>query len=194
MSKYFPSYLSELSGIKHVTVNVDLEGLATKDDLKSITHVDTASLALKTNLSSLKTEVDKLDIPKLITLPTDLSKLTNKVANDLVEETDFNAIEKKVTANKIDQDDLEIEVQNKHLTTESSINNLKTKVNGIAGNLELKIPDISGLLQTSVFNSKVSELENKIRTAETKPDIRNLATKSGLKNVEDKIPSTDSFV
>ena len=32
MSKYFPSYLSELSGIKHVTVNVDLEGLATKDD------------------------------------------------------------------------------------------------------------------------------------------------------------------
>ena len=194
MSKYFPSYLSELSGIKHVTVNVDLEGLATKDDLKYITHVDTASLALKTNLSSLKTEVDKLDIPKLITLPTDLSKLTNKVANDLVEETDFNATEKKVTANKIDQDDLEIEVQNKHLTTESSINNLKTKVNGIAGNLELKIPDISGLLQTSVFNSKVSELENKIRTAETKPDIRNLATKSGLKNVEDKIPSTDAFV
>ena len=30
MSEYFPSYLFELSGIKHVTVDVDLEGLATK--------------------------------------------------------------------------------------------------------------------------------------------------------------------
>ena len=41
------------------------------------------------------------------------------------------------------------------------------------GNLELKIPDVSGLLQTSAFNSKVSELENKIKTVESKPDISN---------------------
>ena len=32
MSWYFSSYLSELSGIKHMTVNVDLEGLAARDD------------------------------------------------------------------------------------------------------------------------------------------------------------------
>ena len=75
-----------MSGIKHVTVDVDLEGVATKKDLESITHIDTSSFALKTNLISLKTEVDKLDIPV---------DLTNKVANDLVEETDFNALEKK---------------------------------------------------------------------------------------------------
>ena len=42
MSEYLPSYLSELSAIKHVTVDVDLEGLATKDDLKPITHTDTS--------------------------------------------------------------------------------------------------------------------------------------------------------
>ena len=36
MSQYYPPYLAGLSGIKHVTVNIDLEGLATKDDLKSI--------------------------------------------------------------------------------------------------------------------------------------------------------------
>ena len=75
-----------MSGIKHVTVDVDLEGVATKKDLESITHIDTSSFALKTNLISLKTEVDKLDIPV---------DLTNKVANDLVKETDFNALEKK---------------------------------------------------------------------------------------------------
>ena len=39
---YYPPYSSELFGIKHMTVDVDLEGLATKDDLKSITHVDTS--------------------------------------------------------------------------------------------------------------------------------------------------------
>ena len=52
------------------------------------------------------------------------------------------------------------------------------------GNLELKMPDVSGLLSITVFNSKVSELENKIKTAQSKPDISNLASKTELKNVE----------
>ena len=89
---YVPKYLSESSSIKHITVDLQLEGLAFKEDLEGITHVDTTSFALKTNLSTLKTEVDKLDIPKLGTLPTDVAKLTNKVANDLVEKTDLNSL------------------------------------------------------------------------------------------------------
>ena len=171
MSEYFPSYSSE---IKNVKVELDLEIYATKDDLESITHVDTSSFALKTNLDSLKTEVDKLGIPKLSTVPADLVRLTNKVANDLVEETEFDALEKKVT----EQDNLETKVQNNHRTTESSINGLKTKVDSIdltkyvlkssydtkVGNLELRVPDVSGLLQKSAFNSKVGEhfLSNKL--------------------------------
>ena len=85
----------------------------------------------------------------------------------------------KVNENETDNDNLEIKVTNNHLTTESNINNLKTKVDGIdltkyvlksyydtkVGNLELKIPDVSGLLQTSSFNSKVNEFENKIKPA-----------------------------
>ena len=71
--------------IKHITVDLQLEGVATKKDLEGITHAETSSFALKTNLSALKTEIDKLDIPKLGTLRTDVAKLTNKVANDLVE-------------------------------------------------------------------------------------------------------------
>ena len=172
-----------------------------------MTHVDVSSFASKTNLASLKTEVDKLDIPKLSAIPADLAKLTNKVANNLVEETDFNALEKKVTDNKIEQENLETTVQNNHLTTESSINGLKTKVDGIdltkyvkksdygtkVGNLELKIPDIGELLQVSTFNSKVGELENKIKTVESRPGISNLATKTGLKNAEIKIPDSNAF-
>ena len=53
-------------------------------------------------------------------------------------------------------------------------------------NLELKIPDVSDKLNTSDFNSKVSELENKIRSAESKPGITNLATKSSVTAVKNK--------
>ena len=109
-----------------------------------------------------------------------MTQLNNKVANNFVEETDFIALEKKVTDNKTEQDNLETKVTSNHLTTETSINGLKTKVDSIdlakyvkksdydtkVGNLELKIPDASGLFATNTFNSKVSELENKIKTAE----------------------------
>ena len=128
---YVLNYSSESSSIKHVAVDLKLEGVATKKDLEGITHVGTSSFALKTNFSALKTEVDKLDIPKLGTLPTDVAKLTNKVANDLVEKTDFNSLKTKVNGNEADNDNLEIKVTNNHLTTESSINNLKNKVDNI---------------------------------------------------------------
>ena len=68
--------------------------------------------------------------------------------------------------------------------------NYDTKI----GNLELKIPDIKGLLQVCSFNSKVTELENKLKIAENKPDISNLATKSVLTTVENKIPNVNGFV
>ena len=171
-------------------------------------HVDVSSFASKTNLASLKTEVDKLDIPKLSTAPADLARLTNKVLNDLVEGSDFNAVEKKVTDNETEQDNLETKVASNHLTTESSINGLKTKVDSIdltkyvkksdyetkVGNLKIKIPDVSWLLQATTFNSKVSELENKIKTAENKPDISNSVNKTQFKNVENKIPDSNAFV
>ena len=180
-----------------MTVDLQLEGVATKKDLEGITHVDTSSFPLKTNLSALKTEVDKLDIPKLGTLPTDVVKLSNKVANDLVEKTDFNSLKTKVNENETDNDNLEIKVTNNELTAKASVNNLKTKVNGIdltkyvkksdydtkVGNIELEIPDVS---ITSDFNSKVTELENKIRSAESKPDITNLATKSSVEQLKIK--------
>ena len=209
---YVPKYLSESSSIKYVTVDLQLEGVILHMllllGLEGITHVDTSGFALKTNLSAVKTKVDKLDIPKLDTLPTDVAKLTNKFANDLVEKTDFNSLKTKVDNNKTDNNNLGTKVDNNQLTVESSINNLKTKVDGIdltkyvkksdydtkIDNLKLKIPDVSGKLNTSDFNSKVSELENKIKTAEQKPDITNLAKKSSVTTVKNKIPGVNGFV
>ena len=63
MSKYFPKSYSHEENIK---VKIDLSDYATKEYIENITHVDTSSFALKTNLSNLKTEVDKLDINKLV--------------------------------------------------------------------------------------------------------------------------------
>ena len=57
---------------------------ATKTDLKNVTHVDTSNFALKTNLASLKTEVNKLDTNKLVPVPVDLSKLSDVVKNEVV--------------------------------------------------------------------------------------------------------------
>ena len=50
-----------------------------------MSHVDTSSFALKTNLASLKTEVEKLDIGNLVPVSVDLSKLNDVVKNDVNE-------------------------------------------------------------------------------------------------------------
>ena len=67
-----------------INVKVDLSNYATKADIKNASHVHTSSFALKTNLVSLKTEVDKLDIDKLVPGPAVLSKLSDVVKNDVV--------------------------------------------------------------------------------------------------------------
>ena len=64
-----------------------MSNYVTKTNLKNVTHNDTSSFALKTNLANLKTEVDKLDIDKLVPVPADLSKLSNVVKNDVVKKT-----------------------------------------------------------------------------------------------------------
>ena len=98
MSQYFPKPYEPFGG--DINVTVDFSNYGTKDDIKNIIHVDTSSYALKTNLANLKTEVDKLDIDKLATVPVDLSKLSNVVKNDVVKKTVYDKLVAKV--NNID--------------------------------------------------------------------------------------------
>ena len=81
MSQYFPKPYEPFSG--NINIKVDLSNYATKTDIKNISHVDTSSFALKSNLASLKTEVNKLDIDKLEPIPVDLSKLSDAVKTDV---------------------------------------------------------------------------------------------------------------
>ena len=77
MSQYFPKPYEPFGG--DINVRADLSNYATKTDIKNISHVDTSSFALKSNLANLKTEVDKLDIDKLVPIAADLSKLSDIV-------------------------------------------------------------------------------------------------------------------
>ena len=79
MSQYFPKPFKRFGG--NINAKVDLSNCATRTDLKNVTHIDTSSFALKTNLASLKTEVDKFDIDKLVPIPVDFSKLSDVVKN-----------------------------------------------------------------------------------------------------------------
>ena len=77
MSQYFPKPHEPFGG--DINVTVDLSNYATKTDIKNISYIETSSFALKSNLASVKTEVDKLDIDKLVPVPVDLSKLRDVV-------------------------------------------------------------------------------------------------------------------
>ena len=170
MSQYFPKPYEPFGG--DINVKIDLSNCATKDDIKNITHVDTSSFVLKTNVANLKTEVDKLDINKLRSLPNNLSILKTKV--------DKLDVDKLVPV-PTDLSKL-IDVVNDNVVKKKTEYDSRTK------NIEDKIPDISNLATKSNLNTKINEVKNEI------PSITGLATTSALTAVENKIPSISNLV
>ena len=85
MSQYFPKPYKGFEG--NINVKVDLSNYAMKSDIKNISHVDTSRFAPKSSLTSVKTEVDKLDVDKLVPVPVDLSKLSDIVKKGVVKKT-----------------------------------------------------------------------------------------------------------
>ena len=77
MSQYFPKPYEPFGGT--INVKVDLPSYATKADLKNETKADTFKLAAKSDLASLKAEIDEIDVDKSKLVPVDLSKLSNVV-------------------------------------------------------------------------------------------------------------------
>ena len=148
---------------RDIKVKVDLSNYATKADIKTISYFDASGFALKSNSASLRTEVDKLDIDKLVPVPVDLSKLSDVVKNDVVKKTAYDKLVTKV--NSID----------------TSAFVLKTKYDTDKSELENTIPDTSGLVKKAVYNTKITKIESKI------PDVSSLPTKTALTTVANKI-------
>ena len=104
-----------------------MSNYATKADLKNAIGIDISKLAAKSDLVSLKAEVDKLDIDKLVPVPIDLIKLSDVVKNDVVTKAVYDKLVEKV--NNID--------------TSGFV--LKTRYETDKSELENKTPDTSGL-------------------------------------------------
>ena len=173
MSQYFPKPYEAFSG--DINVKVDLSNYATKADITNISHVDTSSFALKTNLANLKLVVDKLDI--LAPVPVDLSKLSDVVKNDVIKKTYYNT---KITEIEYKIPDIS------NLATKTALTSVENKIPDISNlatkteltTVENKIPDISNLATKTALTT----LENRT------PNINGLATKTELPTVENKIP------
>ena len=173
---YYPPYKSSSNNIK---VELDLSNYATKDDVKNITHVDVSSYATKTNLAALKTEVDKIDVDKLKTVPDDLAKLSNVVKNEVVKKTDFSA-DTYVTRTKFSTDtnalDDKIDKVEKKIPDISSletkrnattlVNNLNNRIDNFKINDYAKKTSLTNYMLTSTFNTKSTELESKVKDAD----------------------------
>ena len=142
---YYPPYRSSSNNIK---VKLDLVNYATKTDLKNITHADVSSFSSKTNLASLKTEVDKIDTDKLKTVPADLAKLSNVVKNDVVKKTDYNA---KVTS-------IEGQIAGVTKNTTDNLNDIK----------KLKAVDTNNFVLKTKFSADINTLDDKIDGVEKK--------------------------
>ena len=164
MSQYFPKPYEPFGG--DINVKVDLSNYATKADSKNISHVDNSSFSLKTNLANLKTEVDKLDIDKLVPVPVDLSKLSDVVKNDVVKKDVYDKLVTKV--NNID--------------TSGFV--LKTKYDIDKSEIENKFSDTRGFVKKTDYNAKITKL----------PSISSLATNAALTAVENKILNVSNLV
>ena len=176
MSQYFPKPHEPFD--RDINVTVDLSNYATKDDIKNITHIDTSSFALKTNLANLKTEVDKLDVDKLTTVPVDLSKLSNVVKNDVVKKTVYNKLVAKIgnidTSGLVKKTDYNKIPNSNSFVKKTDCNTKITEIEGIILDIsglatktalttvENKIPSITGLVKKTNCNTKIADIENEL--------------------------------
>ena len=84
-SQYFPKPYEPFG--EDINVKVNFFNYATKTSIKTISRVGTSGFALKLNLESLKTELDKINIDELAPLPVDLSKLINVEENEVIKKS-----------------------------------------------------------------------------------------------------------
>ena len=127
---------------------------------------------VSTNLSNLKSKVDKLDLHKLVPVPVELSKLSDVVKNCVVKKDVYNAkiknIEEKILG----------------ITNLATNTTLNAKINEV----EKEISSITNLATTADLNAKINDVKNKV------PNITNLTTTTALTVVESKIRNVSNLV
>ena len=112
-----PAGLRKLSDVVKNNVELDLSNYATKAYFKNVTGIDALDFAKKTdlaslkfdvdkldidtlqnilnNLTNLKSKVDKLDVDKLVPVPAGLCKLSDVVKSNVFKKTEYDELVKK---------------------------------------------------------------------------------------------------
>ena len=203
MRQYFPEPY-ERSGY-NVKVELYLSNYATKGNLNGVTGIDTSKLASRTDLTSLKTKVDDLDVDKLKTVPVDLSKLRNVSDNNIVKKTVYNKLIIRVntTITKIPS--------NSGLMTKTQHDSDKKGLTEKTDDVDKKIPKTSRLVKKTDYYKNIMEIENKILsgtgltttaglTAKATeisikiPDITKAALNTKVRDIDSKTPDTTGFI
>ena len=154
--------------VEILTLKLIFQIIEQKQILKIFRVLIVDSFALKRNLANLKTELAKLFIDNLASVPADLSKLSDVVKNNVVKKDVFDKLVAKVNS--------------------TSRFVLKTKYDTDKSELENKIPDTSGFVKKTDYDSKITDIEGKT------PDVSCIATKTALTTVENKIPDIGNLV
>ena len=192
MSEYFPKSFRSFG--TNINVKVDLSNYAAKSDLKNVTRGDTSSFAPEANLANLKNEVAKLDIDKLTPVPVDSSKLSDAGKNVIVKKTVYDKLVAKVNNTDTSDFALKTNYQREKTKLEKKIPQVtdfvkKTKLtklenkNPNISNLAIKtaltiaqnkILDDSNIVKKTDYNTKITELENKLNNHNHVEYIKNL--------------------
>ena len=124
------------------------------------------------DLSSLKSKVDESDITKLKTTPVDLSKLKGVVNNNVLKETKYDGLVKKINVNDISRLIKKRDYNTKIKDIEDEIPTT-TALNAKMSEFKDEITSITGLATTTALN----DLKNDI------PDVSTLTKKTLVKKV-----------
>ena len=125
----------------------------------------------------MKADVDKLENNELVNVPVGLNNLKTKVDDKL--NTKVNNFENKIP----------------DATTLIHINEYNTDNQNLEktiGDVDEKIPDVSGLVITTVLNAKIGEVENKIPDTGGLMTTTVLDTKTG--DVYNKVPDVSGLI
>ena len=145
--RYYPEFDTHIRD--KVKLELDLSNYATKKALKHATGVDTSNLATKIDFIALKAEVDKVDVNKLLNVPTSLNNLKSKVNDQVVGNLKTALIDLKKLS----------DIVCKEVVKNAEFNTLNTKVN----NLEKKVSDATTLIHINQYNTDKQNLEKKNR-------------------------------
>ena len=192
MSQYFPKPNEPFGW--DINNKVDLSNYATKSHAKNISYVDTSSFELESKLVSLKTEVDKVDIDKLVPVPVDLSKLSDVVKKAAYDKlvAKVNSIDASAFVLKTKYETDKSKIENKNPDKKTDYNTKIAKIEGEVPNvrnlvtkatlttIDNKIPSVSSLAKKTDYNAKITEIENRLNNHNhekymTTPEFNTLA-------------------